>query len=40
LEKQTACLDELFEQAPEAIALLDTRDHVIRVNREFTLLFG
>jgi len=40
LEKQTACLDELFEQAPEAIALLDMRDQVIRVNREFTSLFG
>ncbi len=40
LEKQTAYLDELFEQAPEATALLDTRDRVIRVNREFTLLFG
>jgi PAS domain S-box-containing protein len=40
LEKQTACLDELFEQAPEAIALLNTRDEVIRVNREFTRMFG
>ncbi len=40
LEKQTACLDELFEQAPEAIALLTSRDQVIRVNREFTRLFG
>jgi PAS domain S-box-containing protein len=40
LEKQTACLDELFEQAPEAIALLNTRNQVIRVNKEFTRLFG
>ena len=40
LEKQTACLDGLFEQAPEAIALLNTRDQVIRVNWEFTRLFG
>jgi PAS domain S-box-containing protein len=40
LEKQTACLEELFEQAPEAIALLNTRDQVIRVNWEFTRLFG
>ena len=40
LEKQTACLDELFEQAPEAIALLNSRHEVIRVNREFTRLFG
>jgi PAS domain S-box-containing protein len=40
LEKQTACLDELLEQAPEAIALLNTRDEVIQVNREFTRLFG
>jgi PAS domain S-box-containing protein len=40
LEKQTACLDELFEQAPEAIASLNTRSQVIRVNWEFTRLFG
>ena len=40
LEKQTACLYELFEQAPEAIALLNSRDQVIEVNGEFTRLFG
>ena len=40
LEKQTACLDELFEQAPEAMALLNTQDEVIQVNKEFTRLFG
>jgi PAS domain S-box-containing protein len=40
LEKQTACLDELFEQAPEAMALLNIQDEVIQVNKEFTRLFG
>lgn len=40
LRERTAQLDELFEQAPEAIALLDPRGAVLRVNREFTRLFG
>ncbi len=40
LQKQESLLDELFEQAPGAIALM-TLDHTItRVNREFTHLFG
>jgi len=30
----------LFENAPEAIALLDERDHIMRINRQFTTLFG
>lgn len=30
----------LFENAPEAIALLDERDHILRINRQFTTLFG
>ncbi len=30
----------LFENAPEAIALLDEHDHIIRINRQFTSLFG
>jgi diguanylate cyclase (GGDEF)-like protein/PAS domain S-box-containing protein len=30
----------LFESAPEAIALLDENDHIIRINAEFTQLFG
>jgi PAS domain S-box-containing protein len=33
-------LDELFEQAPEAAALLSTDDRIFRVNKEFTRLFG
>ena len=40
LRERTAQLDELFDQAPEAIVLLDTHDAVVRVNREFTRLFG
>jgi len=40
LRERTAQLDELFDQAPEAIALLDLRGTVLRVNREFTRLFG
>jgi PAS domain S-box-containing protein len=38
--RQTALLDELFESAPEAVALLDLRGCVIRTNREFANLFG
>ncbi len=40
LREQTARLDELFDQAPEAIVLLATHEQVLRVNREFTRLFG
>ncbi|HVY04892.1 MAG TPA: ATP-binding protein [Burkholderiales bacterium] len=40
LRVQTALLDELFESAPEAIVMLDLDQHVIRVNREFTSMFG
>jgi PAS domain S-box-containing protein len=39
-EVQRAYLHELFENAPEAITVLDTDYHVIRVNSEFTRLFG
>jgi len=39
-EKQQAHLDELFEQAPEAIVLLDLQDRVVRINREFSRIFG
>ncbi len=38
--RQTALLDELFESAPEAVALLDLDGRVIRTNREFVSLFG
>jgi PAS domain S-box-containing protein len=33
-------LDELFEQAPEAAAVLSTDDRIFRVNKEFTRMFG
>jgi PAS domain S-box-containing protein len=37
---QTALLDELFESAPEAIVMTDPQQRIIRVNREFTAMFG
>jgi PAS domain S-box-containing protein len=40
LQKQTSRLDELFEQAPEAVAVVSAEDRVIRVNKEFTRMFG
>jgi PAS domain S-box-containing protein len=40
LKKQTAHLDELFELAPHAVVLVDDNVSVIRVNREFTRMFG
>lgn len=40
LQKQRALLNELFEQAPEAVALMTDDDRIVRVNREFTRLFG
>jgi len=40
LRVQTALLDELFESAPEAIVMLDLQERVMRVNREFTRMFG
>ena len=40
LESQRAYLNELFENTPEAIVLLDTEHRVVRVNGEFTRLFG
>lgn len=39
LQERTALLDELFEQAPQAIALLNVEGRVVRVNREFTQVF-
>ena len=30
----------LFENAPEAIAILDEHDHIIRINGQFTTMFG
>jgi diguanylate cyclase (GGDEF)-like protein/PAS domain S-box-containing protein len=40
LKIQQAQHQQLFESAPEAIVLLDADDHVVRVNPEFTSLFG
>jgi PAS domain S-box-containing protein len=40
LKKQTTHLDELFELAPHAVVLVDAKVRVIRVNREFTRMFG
>jgi PAS domain S-box-containing protein len=39
-QRQTSRLDELFEQAPEAIAVLSTDDRIVRINKEFTHMFG
>jgi two-component system, cell cycle sensor histidine kinase and response regulator CckA len=33
-------LDALFEQAPEAAAVLNTDGRILRVNKEFTRMFG
>jgi PAS domain S-box-containing protein len=40
LRKQTSRLDELFEQSPEAVVVLSTDDRIVRVNKEFTRMFG
>jgi PAS domain S-box-containing protein len=40
LTLQRAYLDQLFEAAPEGIALLDPDDCVLDVNGEFTRMFG
>ena|SRR6266511_2165290 len=40
LQQQRALLNELFEQAPQAVGLMSVDNRVVRVNREFTRLFG
>ncbi len=40
LHRQTVVLDELITSAPEAIIMYDADWRVVRVNREFTRLFG
>jgi PAS domain S-box-containing protein len=40
LKIQQAYLDQLFENAPEGIVLLDIEDRVLRINGEFTRMFG
>ena len=37
---QAAYFDQLLEQVPEGIVLLDADDRVLRINAEFTRLFG
>ena len=40
LQRQTVLLDELIASAPEAIIMYDADWRVVRVNREFTRMFG
>jgi len=40
LTTQAAYFDQLLEQVPEGIVLLDADDRVLRINAEFTRLFG
>ena len=40
LQRQTVLLDELIASAPEAIIMYDADWDVVRVNREFTRMFG
>jgi len=40
LQVQKAYLDQLFQSAPEGIAILDPHYHVTHVNAEFTRMFG
>ncbi len=40
LQTRNVYFAALFENAPEAIALLDEHDHIMRTNRQFTTLFG
>lgn len=40
LRVETAYLEHLFQGSPEAIVLLDNQDRVMRINPQFTKLFG
>jgi PAS domain S-box-containing protein len=40
LQEQRTLLDELFEEAPDAVALVNGNDKIVRVNRAFTRIFG
>ena len=40
LQTQNVYFAALFESAPEAIAILDERDYIIRLNGQFTSMFG
>jgi PAS domain S-box-containing protein len=40
LQTQKARLDELFEQTPQPVALMTAGERIVRINREFTRMFG
>ncbi|HIJ57253.1 MAG TPA: PAS domain S-box protein [Deltaproteobacteria bacterium] len=40
MESEKSYIEQLYESAQEAIVLMDTRGKIIRVNSEFTHLFG
>src|SRR5690242_3311426 len=40
LHTQNVYFAALFESAPDAIAILDEHDHIIRINGQFTAMFG
>lgn len=40
LQTQNVYFASLFESAPEAIAILDEHDRIVRINGQFTKLFG
>jgi len=40
LDLESNYLDQIFENAPEAIVILDNNDQVLRINSEFVRLFG
>ncbi|HEV2117552.1 MAG TPA: PAS domain S-box protein, partial [Terriglobales bacterium] len=40
LQVQKAYLEELFQSAPEGIAILDPHYHITHINAEFTRMFG
>ena len=40
IKKQKTYLEKLFESSPEAIVILDNEDNVVKINSEFTTIFG
>ena len=40
LKRETSLLEQVFHHSPEAIALLDRQDRVLRGNAEFSRMFG
>ena len=39
-KRQNAYFQQLFDNSPEAIALLDNREHIIKINESFEKIFG